>query len=138
MVKSWILSCFVLLLLVSCGRSTELSDSGTGDADTPRDSGPDTSDTGVDTSDTGVDADTSSPDSGGLLERGARCNDDAECSSGLCYGEADATSGFLDPTCQAQCINLGDRRVYCTGDSQCCEGTCCLGCGEREGVCLTR
>jgi hypothetical protein len=50
---------------------------------------------------------------------------------------ADATGAFLSPTCQAACIGLDDRSVYCQNDGHCCAGTCCLGCGELEGLCRT-
>ena len=64
------------------------------------------------------------------------CSDDEDCASGFCYGEADSTGGFLPKRCMNECIGVFDRSVYCTNDAQCCTGTCCLGCGEREGLCL--
>ncbi len=100
---------------------------------------PDGGDGGVDGGDGAVadagDAGDVGPPDGGLLAVGEACFDDRQCASGLCYGEADATGAFLPPTCQAMCLPLDDRGFWCRNDRHCCEGTCCLGCGELEGLC---
>ncbi len=73
---------------------------------------------------------------GTLLAVGEPCFDDRQCASGLCFGAADAMTGeFLPPTCQAMCLPLDDRGFWCRNDRHCCEGTCCVGCGELEGLC---
>jgi hypothetical protein len=74
---------------------------------------------------------------GGLLGIGEPCFDDRQCTSGLCYGAVDASGGFGTPTCQAACLPPATTASYCLNDRHCCEGTCCVGCGEREGLCVT-
>lgn len=101
---------------------------------------PDAGDAGLDADLDAGDAGDGGPldgatDGGGLLGVGAACFDDRQCASGLCYGEADATGAFSPPTCQAMCLPNDDRGFWCRNDRHCCEGTCCLGCGELEGLC---
>jgi len=96
-----------------------------------------------DASDASTDADAGDPsdagdasmDGGGLLGVGQPCFDDRQCESGLCYGEADASGAFSPPTCQAMCLGFDDRGYWCRSDRHCCGGTCCVGCGELEGLC---
>jgi hypothetical protein len=96
----------------------------------PRDAGP--LDGSIDASDAG---DARVDTGGGLLAVGESCFDDRQCSSGLCYGTADASGAFAPPTCQAMCLPVDDRGHWCRNDRHCCEGACCLGCGELEGLC---
>lgn len=86
----------------------------------------------------GVDAgDAGRRGDGGGASIGEECLEDAECESGLCYGEADAEGAFAMGTCQADCLPLMDRGHWCADDGHCCSGSCCVGCGEREGLCIS-
>lgn len=100
----------------------------------PPDAADATVDAELDAGDAGDAGDAAPPDAG-LLPTGSACFDDRQCASGLCYGEADATGAFLPPTCQAICLPPDDRGFWCRNDRHCCEGTCCRGCGELEGLC---
>ncbi|MCC7538914.1 MAG: hypothetical protein IT379_21995 [Deltaproteobacteria bacterium] len=71
----------------------------------------------------------------GLLGEGRPCTDDAQCASGLCFGDADPMGAFSEATCRSACLGRDDRAHYCNSDTDCCEGTCCIGCGELEGLC---
>jgi hypothetical protein len=75
-------------------------------------------------------------DGGGLLATGEPCADDRQCESGLCYGNVLSSGAFDSPTCQAMCLDPSDYGHYCLNDRHCCGRTCCIGCGEREGLCL--
>jgi hypothetical protein len=105
------------------------------DAGPPVDGGLDGGDDGG-PSDAG-DVGDAARDAGGLLDVGEPCFDDRQCASGLCYGEADPSGTFSPPTCQAMCLPPDDRGFWCRNDRHCCEGTCCVGCGELEGLCRT-
>ncbi len=79
------------------------------------------------------------PDDGGppgLLPIGAGCADDRQCESGLCYGSVLASGAFDSPTCAAACLAPSDYGHYCLNDRHCCGLRCCIGCGEREGLCV--
>jgi len=119
---------FALLVLVGCGdESRPVSD--TGDTSGPIDS--DTSDTTSDTETS--DADTAEVD---ILYPGNLCDEDEQCATGLCYGNA-TSQGFFEPAkCQSRCLDLFDYTRYCDSDSDCCKGRCCLGCGGQEGLCI--
>lgn len=120
---------FGLLMLIGCGdESSPASD--TGDTSGPIDSDADTSsDTDTGTSD----ADTAEVD---ILYPGNLCDEDEQCATGLCYGNA-TSQGFFEPAkCQSRCLDLFDYTRYCDSDSDCCKGRCCLGCGGQEGLCI--
>ncbi len=69
---------------------------------------------------------------------GERCDADDQCESGLCFGAVRPNGWFEEPRCQpaGTCVALYERASYCRNDRHCCEGTCCVGCGEREGLCV--
>lgn len=121
---------FGLLVLVGCGdESAPPSD--TGDTSGPIDS--DTTDTTLDTGTETSDADTAEVD---ILYPGNLCDEDEQCATGLCYGNA-TSQGFFEPAkCQSRCLDLFDYTRYCDSDSDCCKGRCCLGCGGQEGLCI--
>lgn len=87
------------------------------------------------------DAGDTDDDAGDTVEPiypGHECQQDEQCSTGLCYGKA-TSQGFFEPTlCQTRCIALNDFSKYCTSDNDCCEGFCCRKCGWREGLCVTQ
>jgi hypothetical protein len=70
-----------------------------------------------------------------LLGDGEPCTDNAQCTSQLCFGTADTMGAFSEATCQSTCLAMDDRTHYCNGDDDCCDGDCCIGCGELEGLC---
>lgn len=65
---------------------------------------------------------------------GEACQANAECASNVCVRTAAASGAFGDFEC-SQCMDEATRDFACDEDADCCEGTCCLGCGEREGLC---
>lgn len=119
-----------LLVLVGCGdESSPAAD--TGDTNGPIDS--DTADTTSDTEGETSDADTAEVD---ILYPGNLCDEDEQCATGLCYGNA-TSQGFFEPAkCQSRCLDLFDYTRYCDSDRDCCKGRCCLGCGGQEGLCI--
>lgn len=67
---------------------------------------------------------------------GHPCEDDDQCSTGLCWGAVTTKGHFQDKLCQLRCVPLEDFSRYCDSDVDCCAGHCCLGCGPREGLCV--
>lgn len=67
---------------------------------------------------------------------GYHCQANTECSTGLCYGSATKQGVFEPASCQLACLPPMDFANYCNSDDDCCKGRCCLGCGEREGLCI--
>lgn len=67
---------------------------------------------------------------------GNPCDDDEQCSTGLCWGTVTAKGHFQDKVCQLRCVAVDDFTRYCDSDVDCCTGHCCLGCGPREGLCV--
>ncbi len=67
---------------------------------------------------------------------GHPCGGDNQCSTGLCYGIATPQGAFETPKCQTLCLGLEDFARYCDSDDDCCAGSCCIGCGPREGLCV--
>lgn len=106
-------------------------------------------DTGADTveQDTNpyLPTDTSTPGDAGDVEDDAEeptypgfpCEEDGECSTGLCYGSATRQGFFEPPKCQVRCIGVADFAKYCNTDADCCTGSCCIGCGADEGLCVS-
>ncbi len=95
----------------------------------PLDSDGDASD--QDANDT-AEADTVEP-----IYPGNPCETDEECSTGLCYGAATKQGAFEPAECQTACLQPLDWDSYCNSDADCCgSNSCCLGCGEQEGLCL--
>lgn len=72
-----------------------------------------------------------------ILYPGNPCGGDHQCSTGLCYGLATPQGSFEKPKCQSLCLQIEDFGRYCDSDDDCCKGHCCLGCGAREGLCVT-
>ncbi len=67
---------------------------------------------------------------------GNLCDEDQQCATGLCYGNA-TSQGFFEPAkCQIKCLDLFNYNRYCDSNSDCCKGKCCLGCGGQEGLCI--
>lgn len=73
------------------------------------------------------------PEPGTALS-GEACQANAECASNVCVRTAAPSGAFGDFEC-SQCMDEATRDFACDEDADCCEGTCCLGCGELEGVC---
>ncbi len=67
---------------------------------------------------------------------GNPCDRDEQCSTGLCYGRSSRQGFFEQSLCQTRCLALDDFSHYCDSDADCCAGTCCVGCGWREGLCV--
>jgi hypothetical protein len=67
---------------------------------------------------------------------GEPCGDNTHCASGYCYGTVNADGSFSRAECRSPCLPDADLGSYCDDASDCCSGSCCLGCGEREGTCL--
>jgi len=81
--------------------------------------------------DTAVDEDAPAP-----VYPGHPCDEDDQCSTGLCWGDVTTKGHFKDKLCQLRCVPTEDFDRYCDSDADCCEGRCCLGCGPREGLCV--
>jgi hypothetical protein len=110
-----------------CGEDTALP-SDTNDEDTPSAEVTDTIADTRDTLDVGEDAD--------ILYPGNLCEEDEQCATGLCYGNA-TSQGFFEPAkCQAKCLDLFNYNRYCNSNADCCKGKCCIGCGSQEGLCI--
>lgn len=91
-------------------------------------------DTIEDTEDTANTVDTSEDIE--IRYPGNLCDEDQQCATGLCYGNA-TSQGFFEPTkCQTKCLDLFNYNRYCDSNSDCCKGKCCLGCGGQEGLCI--
>lgn len=71
-----------------------------------------------------------------VIYPGHPCGGDQQCSTGLCYGLATPQGAFETPRCQTFCLGLSDFARYCDSDDDCCSGSCCVGCGAREGLCV--
>lgn len=120
------------LTLGACGDDaaqpdTEVSADTTGE--------PDLLDT-VDAHDTHDDGDAAADTAEDVLYPGYLCNRNDHCSTGLCYGFANAQGAFEPAKCQTVCLELYDYNRYCDSDDDCCKGRCCLGCGAKEGLCV--
>ncbi|TNF27586.1 MAG: hypothetical protein EP329_19255 [Deltaproteobacteria bacterium] len=81
--------------------------------------------------DTAVDEDAPAP-----IYPGHPCDDDDQCSTGLCWGSVSTKGAFQDKLCQVRCVPVEDFTRYCDSDADCCTGHCCVGCGPREGLCV--
>ena len=68
---------------------------------------------------------------------GEPCGANDRCRSTRCYSDVGPDGSFTRKTCREGCIALWDYSVACYDDSHCCTGRCCVGCGEREGVCIS-
>jgi len=71
-----------------------------------------------------------------VLFPGYLCENDAQCSTGYCYGTATPQGAFEPAVCQLNCLQLNDFRRYCNSDRDCCSGRCCIDCGAKEGLCV--
>lgn len=76
------------------------------------------------------------PDAPTPVYPGHPCEQDDQCSTGLCWGAASSQGAFLPKTCQLACVPGEDFSKFCDSDADCCDGRCCLGCGAREGLCV--
>jgi hypothetical protein len=75
------------------------------------------------------------PEPGAALS-GEACQANTDCRSNVCVRTAAPVGAFGEPEC-SECMAENVRDFACDEDADCCEGTfCCLGCGEREGMCL--
>ncbi len=68
---------------------------------------------------------------------GNPCDRDNDCSTGFCYGKSTNQGFFEQSICQTHCLGIEDFSKYCNTDADCCTGTCCVGCGWREGLCVS-
>lgn len=125
----------MLVLAAACG-DDDGSNPGA-DADTTVQSDGDASEQDdADVSDPDVD-DTAEEDTVEPIYPGNPCETDEECSTGLCYGAATKQGAFEPAECQLACLQPLDWDSYCNSDTDCCgNNSCCLGCGEQEGLCL--
>lgn len=121
---------FALLALVACGDESSPADGET--VDEIREVRPEVGDGDVSTVES-LDATEAEAE---VIFPGHPCGDDTQCSTGLCYGIATPQGAFESPKCQTLCLGLEDFARYCDSDDDCCAGTCCLGCGGREGLCV--
>ena len=75
-------------------------------------------------------------DFGFTCEEGVLVEYDARFECGPPVVDPPGTDGsFSMSTCRSLCLDNGDYGHYCDDDEDCCEGFCCEGCGELEGMC---
>ncbi len=133
-----LISLFVCSLVsiasLACGDESSPADGETVDAtqETQTEIRPDGSDSDVVPNETTDDVAAEAE----VIYPGHPCRGDNQCSTGLCYGIATPQGAFESPRCQTLCLGLEDFARYCNSDDDCCAGTCCIGCGAREGLCV--